>query len=297
MSDLRLCLLGAGRWGKRYIDTIKAQPGITLAALASRNPQSAAPADCEIFPDWRSAVAAPGIDGVIIATPPELHREMAVAALDRDIPVLIEKPLTLSHAEAREIKDRAFERGVMVMVSNIHLHNTAYQEMKRHLPAIGAITAIRSVAGNWGPFRPDTPPLWDWAPHDLSMCLDLMGSLPDTVTATRLAEKRVEDGYGGNYRIALGFGFVDAQIEIGNMMTTKSRRLEISGDHGTLVLDDVAATLILDRAGTAEALPVPLGRPLDRQLAVFCDALRCHAASGAMARRLSITHWFKTFIL
>ena len=112
-ASLNLGLIGAGPWGRNYIDTIRALDGVALTRLASRNPESAALAgpDCEITGDWRKMLAAGDLDGVIIATPPALHAEMTLAAIDRGVAVLVEKPMTLNLAEAEIVLERAQSQG------------------------------------------------------------------------------------------------------------------------------------------------------------------------------------------
>ena len=165
------------------------------------------------------------------------------------------------------------------MVSNIHLHNTAYQEMKRQLPSIGTLRRLLGTAGNRGPYRFDTPPLWDWAPHDLSMCLDIIGQAPDMVASRHLAKAWINNGYGGNHRLSLGFWDVTAEITLGNMMETKIRRFEVVGSQGSLVLDDVAGTLVSVQNSTETIIPFPPAKPLARQLLAFAAAVRQGRAS------------------
>jgi predicted dehydrogenase len=277
MAPVRLCLLGAGRWGQRYIDTISTSAGVALTALASRNPAAAAfvPQDCHIFTDWREAVRAEDVDAVIVATPPALHAEMALAAIAAGRPVLIEKPLTLSLAEAQAIRDAARGSHVLASVGHIHLHNGGYLTLKRHLPAIGRLLHIRCEAGNWGPFRPDVTPLWDWAPHDLSMCLDLVGSAPIAVNCENSALEQHEAGWAGNFRLTLDFpGDIKADIRVGNMMATRTRQIEARGTKGSLVFDDIAHTLTLRRDKTETTLPVPATKPLACQIDAFAQAVR-----------------------
>src|SRR5229473_890850 len=108
-TPVRLGLIGAGRWGRNYLRTIAATPGVRLARLASRNPDSVrlAPADCAVTPDWRDLLDRNALDGVIIATPAALHAEMALAAMDAGLPVLVEKPLTMDIAQARALGRKA----------------------------------------------------------------------------------------------------------------------------------------------------------------------------------------------
>ena len=80
---LKLGLVGAGRWGRNYVRTIATLDGLRLAAVASRNPETATlvPPHCHIVTDWHDLIAMPGIDGIIIASPPATHAEILLAAI------------------------------------------------------------------------------------------------------------------------------------------------------------------------------------------------------------------------
>ena len=99
------------------------------------------------------------LDGIIVATPPALHAEMTLAAVDRGLPVLVEKPLTLDVGEAKAVLDRALSKGAIVLVDHIHLYSAAWETLKREGVRLGPIRTIAAKAGRWGVFRPDTPVL------------------------------------------------------------------------------------------------------------------------------------------
>ena len=92
MSDIRLGLIGAGRWGRIYMNTLDQMADVALSALASSNPQSRdlVGEDVALHEDWRDLVNAGGVDGVIVATPPASHAEIVHAALEAGLPVLVE---------------------------------------------------------------------------------------------------------------------------------------------------------------------------------------------------------------
>ncbi len=261
---LRLGLIGAGRWGGVYIKTLKNLPGVNLHRLASGNPASRALVadDCIIDEDWRAVATAGDVDGVIVATPPPLHAEMAAAAIAAGIPVLIEKPLTMDAAQARALLQLARQKAAIVAVDHIHLFHPAYEELKKQGLGLGAIRSIRGVGGDWGPFRPDVPVLWDRASHDVAMCLDLTGENPGSLSATRRERRRTPDGIGETVEIELNFpGGASAHIEAGNLMERKKRRLVVQYDSETLTYDDVGGGAV------AKA-------PLDRVLETFAGAIR-----------------------
>ena len=53
--------------------------------------------------------------------------------------------------------------------------------MKKYIKNIDEIQGVETTAGAWGPFRSDTPPLWDWGCHDIAMCLDIVRKFPNQI--------------------------------------------------------------------------------------------------------------------
>ncbi|MEO5335376.1 MAG: Gfo/Idh/MocA family oxidoreductase [Magnetospirillum sp. WYHS-4] len=250
---IRLGLIGAGPWGRKVIATLRRlEPeGMTLVRVASGNPETSrevGPA-CEVVTDWRRIVDASDLDGVIITTPPALHAEMAWAAVAAGKAVFVEKPLTQDAGEARALLDFATQRQGYVLVDHIHLFSAAYRELKRRVAAEGPIRSIRSLGANKGPFRKDASPLWDYGPHDLSMCLDLLGEMPETVAAESIDRRDTPAGPGETFAIRLGFpSGVKAEIKLSNIMSSKRRSFAVTAEHAILVYDDVAPEkLKLDR--------------------------------------------------
>jgi levoglucosan dehydrogenase len=66
--------------------------------------------------DWSTMLNSGEVDAVIVATPNETHYEITMAALDRGLPVLCEKPLGMNVAEAHKMAETAAERGAITMV-------------------------------------------------------------------------------------------------------------------------------------------------------------------------------------
>lgn len=279
---IRLGLIGAGPWGRNYIHTIAGLKGVRLARLASRNPESPALVgpDCRISADWRELLAAEDLDGVIVATPPTLHAEMAGAAIDRGLPVLVEKPMTTDLGDAAALVERAGAKGAIFKVDHIHLYSAAWEALKHEAAALGPLRAVKTEAGNWGPFRRQTPMLWDWGSHDLAMCLDLIGRPPEKITARRLDARQTEDGHGEVLELGLDFGGVTASITIGNLFKEKKRLFRASFEGGTLVLDDtqedklrLTASPSSTSGGAGDPLPVAGGTPLERAVSAFASAI------------------------
>ena len=284
-APLRLGLIGAGRWGRVFIETLEHLDTANFVRLASTNPDSSTLVDdrCVISKNWQDVAGANDIDGVIIATPPAVHAQMAHAAIAAGNPVLVEKPLTLDVDQARALLDFAESKAAIVHVDHVHLYHPAYRALKNEGLGLGPLHAIRSGAGNKGPVRSDASVLWDWGPHDVAMCLDLMGEKPTGVSA-RLGEQcQVEGGMGESIALQLTFaGGLKADIGLSNILEKKKRFLAAHYDHKSLIYDACAQDMLVlePRPDDAKCLPeeatvidVPDVMALDQVLKDFMKAI------------------------
>ncbi|MDP6175340.1 MAG: Gfo/Idh/MocA family oxidoreductase [Rhodospirillales bacterium] len=281
--DIALGLVGAGRWGKIFIRSLAEMDGLRLAGLASRNPQSPAlaPPACPIVDDWRHLIDGGGLDGLIIATPPTSQPEIARAAINAGLPVLAEKPLAVDLAEAKSILDLACSRSVLVMVDHTHLFSPAYRSLKQQLESMGggaAISSISARAGNRGPFRSDTPVLWDWGPHDLAMVLDLFQNRPIKVTARRTRREMTAEGLGEEIELELLFpDDRRAFILLSNLMERKELHLSVECATRALIYDDVGPDKLLVRDPPDAAprpIKVPNLAPVSMAVGEFAQSIR-----------------------
>jgi predicted dehydrogenase len=261
-EPVRLGLVGAGPWGRNFIATIAGLPTIRLAAVASSNPanRELIDPDCMLHGAWSDMYAAADLEGVIIATPPASHAEIVLAALERGFAVLVEKPLTLELAEAEALAARA--AGSIAQVDHTDLYNPAWRALLERVAEIGPIREIECAWFNRGPLRADAPGRWDYGPHPLALCIDLLGAEPTRVTARRTVREGDAELVEADLKWDQG---PHARVRIGNAGDHKCRRLEAQGESGTITYDDLAPDkALLD--GTPVAFPpeAPLAAVLTR---------------------------------
>ena len=105
-------MIGAGGMGREHLRNLAAMPGVDVEVVADVDP-AAADAGAAIVgaaatTDAAHVAAQPSLDGVVIASSDASHAELTLAAIELGTPVLCEKPLAMSEAEAKEIeKSRA----------------------------------------------------------------------------------------------------------------------------------------------------------------------------------------------
>jgi predicted dehydrogenase len=278
---VRLALVGAGRWGRNYIRTIAALDGVQLVAIASRNAETATlvPAGCRVVPDWRLLVDANDVDGVVIASPPSTHADILIAAVERGKAVLVEKPVVMSRADAARVRAAVTRQPAVVSVDHTFLVHPAFRALCREATALGPIRSIKSSAGNHGPYRRDASVLWDWAPHDLAMCLTLLPG-PARIENAWQDERQVIQGViAERIVLELKFATVPATVTV-STLDDRHRWFAARFDSCTLVfrdfVDDKLTRFAPDADITADvSSPVTVDPelPLTRAVLDFAESI------------------------
>lgn len=222
---MKFALVGRGIWGKNYIRTIKKIPGCEL------------PKDYIKTKNYNELFRYKDIDGVIIATPASTHYKIARDFLERGFNILVEKPLALNFQDALKLKKIADQNKVAVaMVGHIYLFNPAFETFKKYVQKIRKILYIESYGSNYGPFRKDVSPLWDWAPHDISMLTDIFGK-PTSITAWETNRTM--------YYIKLNFRKMSTFIFCGSQSPIKKRSMTAVGNKSAVIFDDTSSRKVL----------------------------------------------------
>ena len=177
---MKLALAGTGRWGIRYIETIKKIDSVDLIAVASRNLTPNLCDPYKVLRNWNQLLDQ-NIDGLIIATPPHTHAKILEETIKSGIPAIVEKPLTLNLKEAIKLRDLAATYNVPVLMGHTQLFQPAVEKIQNIVDSTSLPDYIISEGMGMGPKRKNLDILWDWAPHDLSLILSIMDSFPKSV--------------------------------------------------------------------------------------------------------------------
>src|SRR3990172_1885132 len=130
-EQVRVAVIGAGRQGARHLATFQRLEQARLVAVADPNEASrrAATTGMRIteFDDWRYLLDRLGsrLDAVSIACPSNAHFEVASAALECGLDVLVEKPIATNVTDALALGDHAQNIGRKLMVGHIERFNPA----------------------------------------------------------------------------------------------------------------------------------------------------------------------------
>lgn len=150
-KTLNVGVIGAGWWATfAHIPAIVSHPRAALLAVQCRTQEKADRVAKDFgakhaFTDYKALLDLPGLDAVVIATTPNMHYTQAKAALGRGKHVLLEKPMTFTVAEARELCDIAEAKSAQLLIS-CPWHYTPHGIRARRLIREGALGDIRMVS-------------------------------------------------------------------------------------------------------------------------------------------------------
>ena len=239
---IRLGLIGVGAWGINYVKTIENIHGLEIDLIACKSLKNKSylqdlyrVVDC-----WEEVIKCPRIDGIIIASPPSTHFEIAAEAIKKNKQLIIEKPITLSSYEAKILLELSLENKINVKVNHIYLYHPMYIFLKKYIQQKKDLNSIITLSGNFGPFREDVSPLWDWGPHDLAMCLDLIGEIPSKIEAKYNKLEFASRKTKSNIFTKLSFSNNKyAELEFGNLMKSKKRFMKLNFANGSYIFDPI----------------------------------------------------------
>jgi predicted dehydrogenase len=246
MTRLRTAVIGVGHLGRHHARILNAFPDVDLVGVVDSNSdQACAVADqlgTKAFDRFEPLVDE--VDCVSVVTPTIYHFQVAAQFLKAGVPVLVEKPVCRTVAEADDLIRLAAEAGVPLQVGHIERFNPAFEELAKR-----PITPKFVEAERHGPFTgrsTDIGAVLDLMIHDLDLMLALVGGPVAEVSAVGASV------FGGhedmvNARLVFQSGCV-AHITASRISQRPKRRLRIWAPEGYAGIDFVSRKLALVQA-------------------------------------------------
>lgn len=314
VAPVGIALLGIGRWGTHLLRNFLAQPQAQVIAVADPSAdrlhtlaqQFQTTDRIVLTSDWETALAQPGIDAAVIATPAATHYDLIRSALQRGLHVLAEKPLTLNLVESLELCHLATQHQRQLMVDHTYLFHPAVKQGQAtiHSGQVGKLRYGYASRTHLGPVRQDVDALWDLAIHDIAIFNYWLQETPLQVqaqgsvwlqTSTQPADTSEDMGLSDLVWVKLVYpsGF-QAFIHLCWSNADKQRRLSVVGSEGTLVFDELATAPLSLLQGRLEqtdrhftpvdqqhqVLPVEPIEPLQQMCQHFLDCVQNNTPSS-----------------
>ena len=208
-KPFRIAVAGAGLIGKRHVQAVDRCDAAIVSAIVDPAPAARDFAG-SIGCDWHTSIAdmlgAGSPDGVIIATPNQMHVENGLKCVRAGVPVLVEKPIADNAASAEQFVDEAAELNVPVLVGHHRRHNPLIRAARQKIASgsIGDIVAVHAACWLYKPddyfnvawrTRQGAGPVFINLIHDIDLLRYLVGEVVSVQAAesTHTRKHDVED--------------------------------------------------------------------------------------------------------
>ncbi|MCA9187931.1 MAG: Gfo/Idh/MocA family oxidoreductase [Pirellulaceae bacterium] len=245
MSNVRIGVVGLGYWGPNLVRCLARNPACDVTYVCDRD-ASRLKNIASQFPAIRptdeidDVLSGDDVDAVVIATPTKTHFAMAKSALAHGKHVFVEKPLATNSDECRELIELADLKGLTLFVGHVFLHSSPVNKLRELIRtgALGDIYYISSKRLNLGPVRRDVNALWDLAPHDVSVMIDLLGTSPLAVSCC--GSSYLNAGIQDVCNLTLHFpGDRLGIVHVSWLDPRKDREMTVVGSEKMVVYDDL----------------------------------------------------------
>ena len=235
MSRVRVAVVGVGHLGKEHARILAGLPEVELVGVVDRNAaqveQVAQRCQTKAYADHRPLVDQ--VDAAVVVVPTSSHHAVACDFLQCGVPLLLEKPMTCTRAEADELLALAGQHNTLIQVGHIERFNPAYVELQRR-PLQPKFIQCERLGGFTGRST-DVGVVLDLMIHDLDLVLNLVRSPVQSVHAIGAAV------LGGHEDLAwatvtFANGSV-AQLSSSRLHPAPVRRMNVWGPEGYAGID------------------------------------------------------------
>ena len=239
---MKLGLIGGGYWGKNLVrdfNNCKVLDIICDLNIDLIKDYNKKYPSVRTTTDFKDILNDEKITAVCIALPAELHYKFSKMLLLANKDVYVEKPITLDIKEAEELIKLAKDRNKILMVGHLLHYHPCIDKIKEMIKEgkIGNIKNIISNRLNLGKFRQQENVLWSFAPHDISIILNLCDNkLPKSVLCS--GKSNITEGIHDITNSILKYDDIYVNINVNWLNPYKEQKLTIIGDKGMILFND-----------------------------------------------------------
>jgi predicted dehydrogenase/nucleoside-diphosphate-sugar epimerase len=281
-KPLRAGIVGAGYIATWHADTIKALPGVELAAVCDMSAGAAEALaggyGADAYRDLHEMISKANLDAVHILTPPDSHKMLAVKCAEAGLHCFVEKPVGVSAAETAEMVAAGRKAERLMAAGHNFLGMPGYERLKQAAQS-GALGRISTAEINWcfplpplrsGPFglwllREPKNLLLELGPHLFAFATDLFG--PVEVSHLQLSKPIALPGdevRHQGWHILAQVGDVDVTFNISLVETVDDRSVILRGSTAQARFDYASDTLVIRGENTADLVVNPLRAQLSQ---------------------------------
>src|SRR3954470_20069370 len=314
IQPAHIAVAGAGLIGQAHIKRVLEEPQAALAAIIDPSPKAKEQAEAlgvPSFADLEEGLQSVKPDGVVIATPNQLHVPNGLTAVEAGVPMLLEKPVSGDVKSALQLVEAAEKAGVAILVGHHRRHSPLIQRA-REIVESGRLGKLTAVTGLCLFLKPsdyfDGPGAWRREPGGGVVLINLIHVIDDLrnicgdIVAIQAAEANAARGFPVEDTAAMILHFANGALDTLTIsdaaaapwsweLTSGENKAYPHTDQFCYLVAGVEGSLTVPRLDVwghegdgwwtpirSERSVVPEQDPLTLQMRHFCQVIRREAA-------------------
>lgn len=242
---IKIGVIGYGYWGPNLVRNFAETQGLSVACVADLDPKKLDLVQ-KRYPGVRTTTSFeemindPSIDAIAIATPVSTHFELGMAVLKANKHLWLEKPMTQTSDQARQLVDEAEKRNLVLLVDHTFIYTGAVRKMAELVKSgdLGNIYYYDSTRVNLGLFQHDVSVISDLAVHDFSILDYLLGEQPIAVSAVGINHFPGTPENLAFITLSYASGII-AHVNVNWLAPVKVRQILIGGSKKMITYNDL----------------------------------------------------------
>ncbi len=251
LQDMKIAIVGLGGMGDWHRELIESIDGLTLAGIydiKEERQEYAKEKNIRVYGSFEELLADKEVELCLIATPNDLHKPLAIAAMKAGKHVVSEKPVTLNSEDLKEMIAASEETGKLFTVHQNRRWDEDFLTMKKiyNDNLLGEVFRIesrvhgsRGIPGDWRQLKEQGGGMvLDWGVHLLDQILLMLKGVKLNkvyATITHVTNQLVDDGFTTSLLFENG---VEVIIEVGTSNFVNLPRWYMLGANGTAIIED-----------------------------------------------------------
>lgn len=236
---INIAIVGCGDWALKIIDEINKNNKFNLTSIVCRKKKNIP--NVKIFDSVGKMLDSKNNDSIYVAAQPKLNLEIVKLIKNNKHPVILEKPVSDTLENNKELKRIIVKNNMIVLPNLTNYFSESFLELKKITDEkYKKIKEIIIYEGNYGPFRKNIHPVWDWGFHSISLLYLLFKEDKFEDIKMEIIKSNNLNGKG----IVSKFYFsinkrIKVKVITGNLFKRKLRKMKINFSDNTFVLNDM----------------------------------------------------------
>ena len=234
-----ISVIGCGKWAQTIINEIKLNNDFKIHSLVCRSKNLTNYKNIKIFKNINDILKLKEVDCIFVAASPSANLEIIELNKKYKKPLILEKPFSNSYKNSKKIKKISIENNILIMPNLTNCFSECFIFLENFIKNnFNSINKIIIYDGNFGPFRNNIHPIWDWGYHPISMLIQFFGQKYfSKIRVTELRKYfRKKSGLVSKLKFKIN-NSINVNVVTGNLFNKKIRKLKIYFDNKILSYD------------------------------------------------------------